>query len=266
MRAFRIALALAAADLRGQMQYRANFVTQIVTGVVWQCMGFLFLWVVLSRFNTLAGWTIGSVAFLYALRLCAHALNSIFFLPLEYFSWKVRQGDIDRYLVRPLPPLLQVISANISLVVFGDTLSAVALFVSATALARIDWSPLTVVYAIMAIIGGALIETALKLIAASLAFRALNTDSLGELIDKFFATFGNYPTKVYGNVLQVAFTVLLPLAFVAYIPAAVVLNRTGELIVPPAIAYLAPLVGLIWFVLAYLFFNHELRYYQSAGH
>jgi ABC-2 type transport system permease protein len=119
---------------------------------------------------------------------------------------------------------------------------------------------------ILAMIGGALIETALKLIAASLAFRALNTDALGEFIDKFFATFGNYPLRIYGNVLQVAFTVLLPLAFVAYFPAAVLLNRTGELIVPPLVAYLAPLAGVLWFTLAYLFFSHELRHYQSAGH
>jgi ABC-2 type transport system permease protein len=118
----------------------------------------------------------------------------------------------------------------------------------------------------LAMVGGGLIEGALQLIAASLAFRALNTDALGELIDKFFATFGNYPLKIYGNVLQAVFTVLLPLAFVAYIPAAVLLNRTGELIVPPIVAYLAPLAGLIWFTLAYLFFNHELRHYQSAGH
>lgn len=266
MEALRIAFALAAADLRGQMQYRANFVSQIITGVVWQCSSFLFLWVVLSRFNTLAGWSIGSVAFLYALRLCAHALNSIFFLPLEFFSWRVRQGEFDRYLVRPLPPLLQVLSSNISLVIFGDTLSAVILFVSATALAKIDWSPLAAAYMFLGIVGGALIEAALKLIAASLAFRALNTDTLGDFIDSFFATFGNYPQKIYGNGLQAIFTTVLPLAFVAYIPAAVLLNRTGELIVPPLIGYLAPLAGVIWFSLAYLFFNHELEHYQSSGH
>jgi ABC-2 type transport system permease protein len=266
MQTLRIALALAAADLRGSMQYRANFIAQIVVGVVWQCTGFLFLWVVLSRFNTLAGWTLGSVAFLYALRLSAHALDSIFFLPLEYLSWQIRQGEVDRYLVRPLPPLLQIITSHISLVVFGDTLSAVILLVAATTLAPVDWSPVAVLYLVLAMIGGALIESALKLIAASLAFRALNTDALGEFIDSFFATFGNYPLKIYGPVLQSAFTFVLPLAFVAYFPAAVLVNRTGDLLVPALVAYLSPLVGVLWFAAAYWFFNHELRCYQSSGH
>ncbi len=266
MRTLRIALALAAADLRGQMQYRADFVTNVIAGMVWQCTGFLFLWVVLSRFQALAGWTLGSVAFLYALRLSAHALNSIFFFPLQYFGAQIRQGAMDRYLVRPLPPLIQIISSHVGLVVIGDALSAIALFVAAAGLTHIAWSPLAVTYVILAMIGGALIEGALNLIATALAFRTLNTDALGAFFDSFFATFGNYPLKIYGNLLQLGFTFLLPLAFVAYFPATVLLNRTGDLLVPPVFAYLAPLAGILWFALAYALFNHELRKYQSSGH
>jgi ABC-type uncharacterized transport system permease subunit len=50
-RSLGIALHLAAADLRGNMQYRADFVAQVAVGIVWQCTSFLFLWVVLSRFH-----------------------------------------------------------------------------------------------------------------------------------------------------------------------------------------------------------------------
>jgi ABC-2 type transport system permease protein len=60
--------------------------------------------------------------------------------------------------------------------------------------------------------------------------------------------------------------VVPPLAFVAYVPATVLLDRTGELSIPVWVAYLAPLVGVVWFALAYRFFAHELRHYQSSGH
>ena len=58
----------------------------------------------------------------------------------------------------------------------------------------------------------------------------------------------------------------LPLAFVSYFPAAVLLGRTGELSVPPAVAYAAPLVGAVWFMLALLLWRSELGQYRSAGH
>lgn len=266
MQAVRIALRLAVADLHGQMQYRADFMIQIVVGIVWQCTGFLFIWVVLSTFHAIAGWTLGELAFLYALRLCAHALHSVFFIPIDYLGRLVRLGDLDRYLVRPLPVLLQIVSSHISMVIFGDAISALILFCAATRLVTVQWSPLSVTYLLLAMVGGCLIETALKLIASALSFRALNADALCELINSTFATFGNYPLKIYNAPMRVALTALVPVAFVAYLPATVLLNRTGEIGVPLALAYLAPLVGALWFAAAYLFFMHELGHYQSSGH
>jgi len=55
-------------------------------------------------------------------------------------------------------------------------------------------------------------------------------------------------------------------AFIAYLPATVLLGRTGELAVHPLFAYVAPLVGVLVFSLAYAFWKGELRHYQSSGH
>ena len=41
-----IALSMWAAALRSELQYRANFIIMVVMGVVFQCTGFAFIWVV----------------------------------------------------------------------------------------------------------------------------------------------------------------------------------------------------------------------------
>jgi ABC-2 type transport system permease protein len=61
-------------------------------------------------------------------------------------------------------------------------------------------------------------------------------------------------------------TFALPIAFVAYLPATVLLGRTGELSIHPLFAYLAPLAGAIVFTLAARFWLSEIRHYQSSGH
>ncbi len=66
--------------------------------------------------------------------------------------------------------------------------------------------------------------------------------------------------------MQYLLIIGLPLAFMAYFPATVLLSRTGELSVHPLFAYGAPLVGGLWFALARYVFDRELRHYQSAGH
>lgn len=254
------------AAFKGRMQYRANFIIGILMGIVFQCTGFVFIWVVLSRFQSVGGWSLGEIAFLYGLRLVMHALNGFFSGALFNLQWELRQGDFDRYLVRPMAPLLQMISQHPPSSALGDLIGGIMLFVAATTLVTVGWTASTIGFLILAIIGGALIEFALRLLSASLSFRFMASEPALHLVDTIFSEFGNYPLAIFGNVLQFLLTYALPLAFMVYFPAAILLNRGNELQIHPAFAYASPLVGLIWFGLGVLVFQHEMRHYKSAGH
>ena len=58
---------------------------------------------------------------------------------------------------------------------------------------------------------------------------------------------------------------MLPVAFVAYFPATALLDRTNEIIVQPWLAAIAPLVGLVLYLIALRIWNRASRGYQSAG-
>jgi ABC-2 type transport system permease protein len=261
-----VTVALALASLRGQMVHRANFAVMVVVGVIYQGTGFVFIWVVISRFQGLAGWSLGEVAFLYGLRLLGHGLYGVLFNGLQRVSNSVRRGELDRVLVRPLPALPQLLVDRLHVSGIGDLLGGVVLFAAANALVGVAWSPPALAYLLFAVVGGCLIEAALRLAIAALAFRFLEIGSLSFLVDQLISSFGNYPMRIYGAAAQLMLTFVLPVAFVAYFPATVLLGRTGELSVHPALAYGAPLVGAVLYVLAHRFWRGELRHYQSAGH
>jgi len=213
----------------------------------------------------LPGWSLGQIAFLYGRRLTTHGLYVILFGQLSNLDQQVREGKFDRYLIRPLRPLLQIMAPEVRVSSIGDALGGVALFLAANALVRVDWSPPALIYLLLAIVGGCLVEAAIKLAVAAFSFRALNTTSLVFLVDNVFSNFGNYPLSIYDAGVRWLLTFGIPVAF-AYFPAAVLLGRTHDLAVPPIIAYLAPAAGLLWFTLAHQVFRHELRAYQSSGH
>jgi ABC-2 type transport system permease protein len=262
-----IAASLTAASLRGQLQYRANFVVLIMMGLVYQGTGFVFIWVVLSRFHALAGWTLGEVAFLYGLRLLVHGLSLPLFGALANVDEDVRHGEFDRYLVRPLPALLQVMTNKVQANFIGDLSGGLLLFLTAQNLARIDWSPAALGYLALVLVGGVLAESGIRLLLAALSFRMLSTGSLSYLVDGIlFNQFGNYPLKIYDSAVRLFLTFAVPVAFVAYLPATVLLKRTSELSISPWFAYLAPAFGALWFALAYLVWQHEIGQYQSTGH
>lgn len=262
----RIYLALMSAGLRGEMQYRANFVIWVVTGLVYQLTGFVFIWVLLTRFETIAGWTLGEVAFLYGLRLTAHGAGLILFGRIFELEVLVRDAEFDRFLVRPIPTLLQVIVRRFPVGPIGDFGGGLALFIGANALVGLEWSVTALLFLLLTVLGGALVEAGLKLGIATLSFRFLSTRALVQLTDDIFSNFGNYPMRIFGGPIQVFLTFGLPVAFVAYLPSTVFLGRTGELAVHPVFAYAAPLAGVVVFGIAYLLWRSEIRQYQSSGH
>jgi len=261
----RITLALFAAGVRGQLQYRMNFVIWAAVGIVFQLTGFFFLWALLARFRSIAGWSLEEIAFLYGLRLLGHALTVFFLGGTQLVDWLVREGAFDRYLVRPVPLLLMVVTWFRPSAV-GDLLGGIVLFAAASRVVPLDLSLPAVAYLGLAVLGATLIEGGLRLAIAAMAFRFLQTHGILWFVDTIFNNFGNLPLRIFGSAVELLLTFVLPVAFVAYLPASVLLGRTSELTIQPAIAYAAPLVGVIVFGLAYLLWHHELPRYQSSGH
>jgi len=259
-------LALWTAGFRSTLQYRTDTFIVIAMALAFQCTGFAFVWVLLSRFESLAGWSLGQIAFLYGLRLIVHAVAGILTGPIFSLETQVRSGEFDRYLLRPLSPLVQFMTQRVEISIVGDLLGGIAIFVLANRTIGLAWSPTSVVYLCLAIAGGALVEGSVRILIGAATFRTLSSQSLEFLSDSVFSNFANYPLSIFGTILQYVFTFIVPLAFVAYLPATVLLDRTAELQVSPSLAFAAPVVGLALGFLAARVFNNELRHYQSAGH
>jgi len=261
-----VGVALWNAGVRSALQYRTDTFIVLVMALAFQGTGFAFVWVVLSRFESLAGWTLGQLAFLYGLRLIVHAVAGVLTGPVFGLEAQVRSGEFDRYLVRPLSPLVQFMAQGAQISILGDLLGGIAIFFAANQVVGIAWTPLALIYLGLAILGGALAESAVRVLIGALSFRFLASQSLLYLADSVFSNYANYPITIFGALLRVLFTLVVPLAFVAYVPATVLLDRTAELQVDPVLAFVAPVVGILWFAAATRLFNHELRFYQSSGH
>ncbi len=266
MRWLGIAATLWMAGLRGGMQYRADFVLTTLFGLIREATGFALIWVILARFEALAGWTLGEVAFLYGLRVTMHGLVGLGTGNIWSLEYRVREGEFDRYLVRPAPPLLQLLTERVPLSAFGELLGGPALFLAANSLVEVAWTPQAVLYLLLALVGGALLELAIRVLIVSFSFRALRVNGLMAILDDIFSDFGTYPLGIFSATLQLVLTFGIPVAFMAYFPAAVLLGRTAELQVHAVFAYGAPLAGVLWMGIALYVFHSELRHYKSAGH
>ena len=258
--------ALAGASIRAEFQYRANAVSAIISGMIYQLTGFVAVWIIAARFTGIGGWSLGEITLLYGMRLTSHGIFYACFSQLFEADRVMTSGEYDRYLVRPLPTLLQLFTRKLRINAFGDLIGGVLLLGVASAGADVDWSPPAALYLLLATVGGALVEGAVQIALGSLTFRFLQTMSVRVTVNEIFNLYGNYPFSIFPRALAYLLTFALPVAFVAFLPATVILDRTDGVHVAPWLAVAAPLVGLGLFLVALRVWRHQSRHYQSAGH
>jgi ABC-2 type transport system permease protein len=266
MRSIRAYRVLTLAALRAETQYRANLIMQTIGGMAFQGIGFAFIGVVINRFGPIHGWTLREISLLYGMRLCAHALWTVPFSQIFQLETVVRNGEFDRFLTRPVNVFLQLLSRRVQLQSLGDLCGGIGLLVVAASIAPVAWSAELVGYLVLAVVGGALVEVSANLAVSSLTFRFTTIYSLRYLLDNLFNVFGGYPVSIFPAAARAALTYLLPLAFVAYLPATVLMAKPNELGIPAPVAWGAPGAGVVLFFCAYRLWMWQLRHYSSPGH
>ncbi|HTU83069.1 MAG TPA: ABC-2 family transporter protein [Candidatus Acidoferrales bacterium] len=247
------------------LEYRANFVMWFAFTIVYHGVALAALYVTMRQFPSMNGWDFRQMFFLYALWMTSHELHNTLFFTVVSVPEYVREGRFDRFLVRPLDTLFQVLTVPQQIVPDGLVL-AIATLALATAAAgvRIDWTFVVFVPAIVA--GGALIDLGISLVVATLSFWFVRVDTLRWVVMSLEQDFTRYPISIYARGVRIVLAFVLPFAFMNYFPAAYFLGKTDTgLHLAPAVGLLTPAIGTAWLLAAYAFWRVGLRHYQGTG-
>jgi ABC-2 type transport system permease protein len=148
---------LIATEIRAQLQYPASFLFEITSHGIVISMFFISLVLILERFEHIAGWTIGEVAFLYGMIEAAFGFTDMIFSGFDPrdFGENIRRGRFDLVLLRPLGLTLQVLGSAFVLRRLGRVLQGIVIFGIGVALSEIHWTIAKVIY--LPIVFGSLI-------------------------------------------------------------------------------------------------------------
>jgi ABC-2 type transport system permease protein len=263
--AWKVALRITGITFRAQLEYRGEFLMMIAFGVVWQISIIVFATVLLRQFPGMGGWPSRIVLLVAATRMLMHGLFVLFFDRYAELAALVQEGRLDTFLLRPMPVYRQVQLATFPGNALGDLLVGVSMFTGAMVYANLHWTLLRIAYLAAALIGGVLMEAAIfnALSCMNVHFPAALPWSIWT--QELLETFGNYPLSFLPAVVSRLLTFVLPLAFIAYFPVAVLTGHTSGLGVPTTLAAAAPLIGVTSFIGSRLLWNASLRRYTGVN-
>jgi len=261
----RLYCGFAAVAIREAMIHRAQFWAGIIAQWLSYGTTFATLYIVVARFNALAGWSAHEVLFMFAMNLLTYALAAMFFFnPCIRLAAKIRTGEFDAALTKPVSPFAHEVYQGFNAGYVSHVTLSVSVMIYAIHTAKLAVTPSALLLLLLLIIGAALLQAALLVGVSAMSFLLRNDNPLFHLLWDIKG-FTNYPLSIYGVFIQVMLTLVLPVAFINFYPTAALFRLDTGTPFGGAWGFLTPLVGLSLFLLSVRLWNACLSKYQSAG-
>jgi ABC-2 type transport system permease protein len=265
MEALRLYLRLVGVSMKARLQYRADFIMGILNVIALNAVNLGLIGIIVYRFVDLNGWVVWELFFLYCLWLLGHSLYSLFFWHFWEMEEYLTQGTFDQFLLRPASPFIQFLGREVQYIGFADMSVAIAGLVLAYINLGLHWGPIQWLFFPLIVISGTMIETALTLMTACIAFWTGRSSMATELIMEFNVLVQHYPIDIFGLWFRVVVTGIIPVAFMNYYPALMLLGKLEAGSPNAWLGYISPLVALALTAIASGVWHLALQRYSSSG-
>ncbi|MDW8106629.1 MAG: ABC-2 family transporter protein, partial [Armatimonadota bacterium] len=216
-----------------EMEFRANFWAKMLHNVLWLGFFLATLKIIYRHTDSIAGWNEAEMLILAATVYFIDALiSTLFYFGLNELPTMVRQGTLDFVLFKPVDSQFWISMRRINLDQLGSLVVAVLLGIYA--LFQLGYVPPLVnilLYWAM-VFTGVLIFYSFHFMMMTLSIWLVRVENLWVLSD-VFVQIGRFPTDVFDRILRRVFTYVLPIAFLATIPAKALVGEASA--------------GLLWF-------------------
>lgn len=260
-RFFKIYMTFTSQYIKRLVHYRLDFAIGVLSFVFVQFSGILLITLVFQQIPDLNGYTFEQMVFFYGFFQLPRGLDHLITDNIWLIPNKIRKGDLDRHLLRPIDPLFQIIAERFQHETLGELIvGGLLIAITFPSLGITPTLPMIGLIVVLILIGS-LIYTSLKLLTASISFWTMN--SMQVMVTVYnISDFAKYPITIFPTLIQTMITYVVPFAFVSFFPASVLLNQANGL----SILLQSTLACMITGSCALWVWNKGLRGYESSGH
>lgn len=247
--------------LKGRMQFRADFMCDIVGMIFVNLFGIATFWVVFQNITELGGWNFNEMLFLYGFALMAMSPQQTLLDHAWVLCESVVTGDFIKYCFRPVNVLFYYMSETVDVKGFSQFILGLVILIVSWKRLMIAVSVLNILMFLVFWIGAVLICMALIILSSTFGFMGGGTNAAVFLASDLKG-YGQYPLTIFNKVFKIIFTFVIPIGFIAYYPASYFLGNEGG---SQVLTYLSPIIGLVFFLLSCRIWEHFAERYAGTG-
>lgn len=249
-----------------EMQFRGNFLIEVLTHAFWFSMQLVFFRLIFGNVAEVNGWSRNEYFGFMATGMILNALMEAFFVPnLANLSELVRTGGLDFALLKPIDTQFLVSFEKLDLGAFCNLVLPFALLgFSLTKLERVLTPVDVLLYCTLLLLAVAFFYS-LMLVFASTSVWLGRNQGLYEFW--FYITiFARYPRDIYtgslaADALRMGFTFVVPILLVVTVPAEVLVGKPFT----PFWLLVMGVAAVVALIVSRKVFHLALRSYRSAS-
>ena len=248
-------------SIKARLSYRFDALVGILVFLIENVLTFSTLYLTISAIPSLNGWDINYMGFLYGYYLIPKAIDHIFSDQIWQLSnGGITRGILDKYLIKPINPLFQLVAEMIQLEGFGELFLGIIFLSVFTPKLGITFEFYQIVLLVICAFFAMWFFFAIKLIFGSLSFWTKRSIEVMTTIYDF-SNFAKYPIDIFSGVIRFVLTYILPFSVVIFYPIRALLFG-GNLW---SVTLYVVIASVIMFFISIFVWTKGLKRYESAG-
>ena len=261
MRHIRFIFMLFKMKLKRMMVYRLAF----FGGTLVDGSGFI-LWLLMfgaiyGQVDSIGGWDRGQTTIFLGTFSLLNAINmTIYFFGVITIPEKIKSGDLDHYLTKPVSPLLRLTFENIDLGSAPLILLSIGIIVYGVSLAGISIGIGTLALYSLFVIFMVILYYDMEVIIRTIPFFVISATSIQELESASFDLCMRVPGVLFKGAFKILFYFFLPYGIMATVPAQIITGSASLTIILQSVG-----VVVAFSVFTRWFWRFGLKHYKSAS-
>lgn len=246
-------------SLKSQFQYRSSFVLKCFVMFITYFCEYISTLFLISKVSDINKWSKYEIMLIYGMATVAYAMSRLMLCGINNIPRQLKNGKFLMKLIRPESDLFCAMIEEIPVDRLGQVLLGLLIIIYSCVR---NFSSTSIFWLVVFLATGTVIYSAIFIITASVSFWIINSRELLGIFTHGTLRAIVYPITIYCRILQEIFTYLVPVAFISYYPAIVILNKEGDHTVIKLVIFLV--VALMWGI-AKLAWTMGIKKYEGAG-
>lgn len=260
MKYIKIYLYLLSLNIKSRLAYKKDLLISLFSQLINSLALFLFIEIIFMYINAIGGWTKYEIIILYGIVTINSGIFLLLFSELENIgSEYIIEGKLDTLLIRPVNPVLLIVSKNIDEKQISEIFIGIVAVIYGGKFVKL---PLSAYFFIILIcINGVIIYFAVFLLINSLSFWFNSRFSIMWTFMEL-NEYIKFPLSIYGKNIKFLLTYIVPFALVSFYPLNFILSKENSL---KWLIYLSPIISVIFLLISLFVWNTGIKKYESTG-